>query len=234
MSKKKILTVAIALVLVAVIGVGTLAFFNDTKTVSNLFYTTTQPGPNPPGPNPPTPSSVFSIKLEETEFDEDGAATGNMTTTGNTYYKALPGSTFTKDPTVYNTGSLDQWVRVRVTITKTDAWAAAGIADPSVILNLNANWTINTSETVTDASAKTVTYYIYYANKLEPGVRDTDGNYTTEPVGVTPFSTVTIPSSISDLDAFIALDGFNVNVVADAVQADNNGSSATAAQGWPT
>lgn len=214
MSKKKILTVAIALTLVALIGIGSLAFFNDSKSVTNKFYTTKS--------TDPTPSSVFSIKLEETALD------GTKTTDGVTYEKVLPGSVLPKDPTVTNTGIYDQWVRVDVTVDKAATWKTiipAG-TDLSTIFGGfdSAKWSLaGVSE-----SGDTITYSYYLNEKLVAA----DADAGVEAGSATLFTSVTIPTSLT-VEQMVAVNGFTITITAAAVQADNNGSSPAEAQGWP-
>lgn len=214
MSKKKLLTVAIALTLAALIGLGSLAFFNDSKSVTNKFYTTKS--------TDPTPNEIFSIKLEETALD------GTKTSDGVTYEKILPGSVLLKDPTVTNTGLYDQWVRVDVTVDKAATWKTI-IPDGTDLSTIfggfdSSKWTLaGKSE-----SGDTVTYSYYLNEKLVAA--DADAGVTAG--SATLFTSVTIPTSIT-VDQMVALNGFTITITAAAVQADNNGSSPAEAQGWP-
>lgn len=221
MNKKKLLTIAIALALVATIGLGSLAFFNASQSVTNTFYTAKVDGPGPVDPD-----AIFSLKLTEHDLN------GNETTEGVTYEKVLPGSVLAKDPTVTNTGLYDQWVRVDVTFDKADVWGTIipDAADIPAIFNGfdSTKWTLADTST----GENTVTYSYYYNSKLTAGVKNDAGEYTTQPGSATLFTSVTIPTTIT-LEQMVALNGFTITVSAAAVQADNNGTSAADAEGWP-
>ena len=219
MSKKKILTVAIALTLVALIGLGSLAFFNDSKSVTNKFLTFKTSGPDEP---PITPGDIFSIKLEETGLD------GSKTTEGVTYEKVLPGSVLAKDPTVTNTGIYDAWVRVDVTIDKAATWKTiipAGYDLSAIFGGFDSSkWTLaGKSE-----SGDTITYSYYLNERLVAA----DEEASVAAGSATLFTSVTIPTSIT-VDQMVELNGFTIVISGAAVQADNNGSSPAEADGWP-
>ena len=75
-ARKVIALVLCAVVLMAASVVGTLAYLTSTATVENTFTV-----------------GKVSITLRETDTDEDGSTVANT-------YKLIPGSTYTKDPTI--------------------------------------------------------------------------------------------------------------------------------------
>lgn len=90
MSKRKILLVAAALCMIAILAVGgTLAYFTDTTDVKNNVFTV----------------GNVEIKLEEPKWDEQGEEDAP---------EVYPGEALAKDPTVTNTGANPCFVRVRV------------------------------------------------------------------------------------------------------------------------
>lgn len=102
--KKKILALALVVCLAAtaVIG-GTLAYFTDTTQVVTNTFT----------------SGNVTIKLDETEIDEDGMTALETRTEKGNEYKLFPGHTYTKDPKVtVQPGSEDCYVGMKVTLTK--------------------------------------------------------------------------------------------------------------------
>ena len=91
MSKRKILLVAAALCIIAILAVGgTLAYFTDTTDVKNNVFTV----------------GNVKIKLEEPKWDEQGKKDAP---------EVYPGEALAKDPTVTNTGANPCFVRVSVT-----------------------------------------------------------------------------------------------------------------------
>ena len=90
MNKKRIVSVALAVCLLAIAAVGSLAYFTDkTETKENTF-------------------TVGNVKIELTEpgWDESGK---------NDAVNAYPGQALKKDPTVKNVGANPCFVRVKVT-----------------------------------------------------------------------------------------------------------------------
>ena len=90
MSKRKILLVAAALCMIAILAVGgTLAYFTDTTEVKNNVFTV----------------GNVKIELEEPKWDEQGEEDAP---------EVYPGEALAKDPTVTNTGANPCFVRVSV------------------------------------------------------------------------------------------------------------------------
>ena len=90
MSKRKILLVAAALCMIAILAVGgTLAYFTDTTEVKNNVFTV----------------GNVKIKLEEPKWDEQGEEDAP---------EVYPGEALAKDPTVTNIGANPCFVRVSV------------------------------------------------------------------------------------------------------------------------
>ena len=109
--KKKILslTLVVCLLAIAVVG-GTLAYFTDTENeVTNTF----------------TVGNV-QIKLDETDVDVYGDATGNGRLEEGNEYKLIPGHTYTKDPMVtVAAGSEPCYVRMLVKVNDVEALKTA-------------------------------------------------------------------------------------------------------------
>lgn len=100
--KKKIVSVCLVVCLLATAIIGTtLAYFTDEKAVTNTFTT-----------------GDVTIKLEETDVDTNGVATGDGRKEEGNAYHLLPGKTYIKDPIVtVNAGSEECYVFVRVNNT---------------------------------------------------------------------------------------------------------------------
>ena len=207
MKKNRILAVALVICLIAILAFGSLAYFTESKTITNQFKTATSDDPN---------QLLFDIDLYETDING-----GNTPVSGNTYSNILPGKEMTKDPTVKNTGLYDQYVRLLVTVSKADAWAAAcqkhsitGV--DATFGDLSSDWTL---KEMTKNLDDTITYTYYLNSKLEPGETST------------LFEKVTIPAEF-DNDDMATLKEFTITIVAQAIQSDNLGDDPVAAFGY--
>ncbi len=208
--KKRVLSIALVICMVAMLAMGTLAYFNATQTVTNTFSTwTTDPD------NPPKPDDIFSIEVFETDPTDP-----EKEVPGLTFEDIKPGDVLHKDPTVRNSGKYDAWVRLTVTVTNAANWKAScarwEIADLTTIFGgfVAADWTLG--EVAEDAEADTLSYTYYYNSKLAADQE------------ATLFTTVTIPAVFDQAD-MAALYNFNLIIKGDAIQADNTGDSAQAA-----
>lgn len=204
MTKKKIFVVALAVCLVAIISMGTLAWFNANDEITNKFLVADSNGDGAPD---------FKVDVWETDI-----VTGEKTQDGNTYEEIAPGDVLKKDPTVTNLGAYDQWIRVYVTI---DEWTAIKEACGNQGLSDDLrNWlSIDTGAwTAADDETKYVgdsVVYVYYLNtKLLPGT------------SAVLFKDVTIPGEFEQADMTFADGDFAVSVKAEALQADNTGDNA--------
>lgn len=207
MTKKKVFVTALALSLVAIISMGTLAWFNANDDITNKFLVADSDGDGTPD---------FKVDVWETDI-----LTGNKTQDGNVYEDIAPGDVLKKNPTVTNMGDYDQWIRVYVTI---DNWTAFKTAcrnnnlpeDLRTWLNVDAAvWTAADAETTYANDA--VTYVYYLNNKLEPGK---DANV---------FTTFSIPGVLDQFDMKFDGSAFALNVKAEALQAEHTGINAQAA-----
>ena len=206
--KRKIFLIAAAVCVLAIAACGSLAYFSAAKSVENTFMTAKS---NPQ--NPPTPDELFSVKVEETKNGSQ-----DKTTEGNTYEKVLPGSKFTKDPVITNTGAYDQWVRVLVTFDNVKAWNDAGVKMADLFSTLvtagykSEDWTMVAPQEAKDDKATFTFYYTKEGGKLAP-----EGEAAL-------FTEVTVPTSL-DAEDMATLSCFHIDIEAQAIQADNNGTT---------
>lgn len=211
MNKKKVLVAALAICLVAILSVGTLAWFNAEDAITNKFMIADSD-------NDGTPD--FSVDVYEHEndgddtADQDGDGDPIFTQGGNEYPHIAPGDELAKDPTVKNTGDYDQWIRVYVTFDEYAVIKAAcdnqGITDDlRTWLDVVPGWTADNSATVIENNS--ITYVYYLNNKLVPD--DT----------AILFTEVTIPGEFEQADMRFVNDNFSITVKAEALQADNTG-----------
>lgn len=210
--KKRVFTVALVLCLVAIIGFGSLAYFQTSKNLTNYFAVAGIVDPTDPDETI-DPNDLFSIRL-----DEQVIGGTDRTEEGNTYTGILPGDTLKKDPTVTNTGKYEAWVRVKVTVTDAAAWKAA--CEKHQIENLEEifggyeadKWDREIAEDVYDQTADTLTYTYYYKAKVPANGK------------ATLFESVTIPA-VFDIDDMVSLATFQIKVTGEAIQAANTGDT---------
>ena len=219
MNKKKVLVVALAVSLIAILSLGSIAWFNAKDEITNKFQVATDDEGNPD----------FSIDVKEHKTDSDGKnfvdadgdGNADLTDDGNEYTYVLPGDELLKDPMVTNTGDYEQWVRVNILISKTFADQVARTQDKAVadldFTTLFKNFNTGAFETAREFSATAFTdYYMYsyyVATKVAPDVT------------VKVFDAVNIPTTFTQAE--MSYIDFQVIVKADAIQSDNLGSSAS-------
>lgn len=222
MTKKKVLLTALAVCLIAVLSLGTLAWFTATDSATNTFYVATdEDHPNP----------EFSVKVTETDPE------GEETEDGVTYYNVVPGAAIDKDPTVTNTGHYGQWIRVAVTLSKADLWYAGGgslkftdvFEGEGITYGLAENvgrtgrtWLLVDEIASVDADGNGV-WYLYLNSELLAGD------------SAVVFDTVNIPENFDMEDVEEMGFTFNVTIKVDALQSANTGDNAVEAfanVGW--
>jgi len=215
--KKRVITVALVLCMVAIIGFGSLAYFQTGKDLTNYFAVAGIIDPEDPD-EIIDPNDLFSIRLDEINMNTQ-TGFGDRTEEGNTYTGILPGDTLTKDPTVTNTGKYDAWVRVKVEVSDFAAWKAAcekhGITDLAAIFNGHdaKAWSRGQADEVLDTENDTYTFVYYYNDKVAPGGK------------VTLFQSVTIPAEF-DIDDMVSLATFQFKITGEAIQVANTGNNA--------
>jgi predicted ribosomally synthesized peptide with SipW-like signal peptide len=220
MTKKKVFVAALAICLIAIISMGTLAWFNATDDITNNFKVATDENDTDP---------TFSVKVSETDLD------GNETEDGVTYYNVVPGDVINKDPKITNTGDYTQWIRVSVTMTKADYWKNFGgslkftdIFEGSTydyasnVGTATEKWLLVNNAVAPDANGNAV-WYLYLNREFAPGSDEV------------LFTQVKIDEDFT-LDEIKSLGSeFSITVKADALQRDNTGDNAVeafATVGW--
>lgn len=179
--KKKILVIALAVMVLSAVSYGTLAWFTSQSTANNKITT-----------------GDIKIEVKETML-QDGAEVTYVDPSDT----LVPGTTSSKIVRVQNTGSDAAYVRIKVDI----AFDNEALATDVVSLNLNTtDWTYSDG-------------YYYYNSALQAGQTTND-----------LFDSYTFSTSAGNEYATAEL---NIDINAQAVQSDNNGSSAQTATGWP-
>lgn len=229
---KALLMSLCAVLLVAASVLGTMAYLTDSKDVKNTF----------------TVGNV-AIKLDEAKVDDMGNLVKNQDGTladrvTQNAYKLLPGHEYVKDPTVtVLTPSVASYVRMKVTFNNatelikicTDpeyADEVTGVENAYPLIRMvkfvkanAAKWDgiipdnmVETDEMlaqtkyfVADTTNNTLTYYFYY--------NETVAAPTADVVLETLFDSITIPEWVTG-DQLAKLKDFQINVVAEAIQAD--------------
>lgn len=215
--KKKITAIAliVAMLAIAVVG-GSLAYFTDEDDAQNTFAV-----------------GNVSIKLDEAPVTYDSDTylwTADMAAErvqANDYENLYPGAVLPKDPTVHNTGSMDAYVRVKVTVTGYQYWvklvSLKGTNQPNsqeyltlLVDQLGEGWTV--TDIKGNLPGGDIEYTLTYAGVLPAGE-------STTPV----FTNVVIPTNFGDRNGYDSQDrvrslmgidkAFNINVVAEAIQA---------------
>lgn len=154
MNKKKVFFVALAICLVAILSVGSLAWFSDADDVTNKFMIAN---------SDEEPDDIFSVDVWE-YVDGD---TENKDQDGHTYEHIVPGSSYHKEPYVENTGIHDQYIRVTLTIQNAKLFGE-DFNYLSLFGGYDSNaWT--TGESAYDEAANTYTMEFYLNSKLAPG-----------------------------------------------------------------
>ena len=216
-----------AVLLVVASVMGTIAYLTSTDAVKNTF----------------TVGNV-SIKLDEAKVTEDGKPVEGADRVHENDYKLLPGLTYTKDPTVtVENGSEESYVRMKVTFNNAKAIIAmctdpefaedgpTGVENAYPLIRMvnfveanTAKWDgiipdnmVETEDMLGDAkyfvydkAADTLTYYFYYTETVAAPTADV--------VLPTLFDSITVPEWVTG-DQLKALDGFQINAVAEAIQA---------------
>lgn len=222
LTKKKVFVAALAVCLVAILSIGTLAWFSAQDDVTNKFYIASSDDTDP--------EDIFSIDVWEKTPDSDKDQDGYE------YKDILPGDVLKKEANVENTGYYDQYVRVTVTVSDAQAWMTALNTNGAVPkleqivdgYDPNANvWTDTSRERVGD----TIVYTMYYNGILLGDMESIYDNGGVHKDVVTVFTAVKIPSSLTVEQAAAFNSNFEINVKAEAVQTENLGIDRSKGEG---
>ena len=219
MNKKKLLSLALVVIMIAILSFSSLAWFSDSDSAENQFLVA--------GSDDSDPDEIFSVDVWE-DKDGDGDPDDEIAgeEEGLIYEDILPGDKLMKRPYVKNTGSYDQYIRVTVTISDAQAWIdALGInaGEDAVLAVFNGfdatKWNhiwnnLNGATTIPE----NIVYVMYYKDVL--------------PVGgeINVFTDINIPTTLTqEQAAAFGADGFTIDVKADALQTRNVVPEGTAA-----
>lgn len=179
--KRKVILAAVLVICIAIFATGTLAYFTAEETAYNVITT-----------------GILSMDLVE-------ETTGGKPWPEGGISGVMPGTDVDKIPYVKNTGGVDFYTRMTVSMKVTGAKGNA-LSDEYISLNFNTkDWTEKDG-------------YYYYNGAVEPGKE-------TKPL----FTKVTFDKDMPNayMNAKIEID-----VHAQAVQSRNNGNGPLSATGW--
>ena len=207
MSKKKILSLALVVIMIAILSFSSLAWFNDSDSVKNDFHIATSDDPS-------DPDDIFSVDVWENTPD------GDKDQDGHSYENILPGSNLEKEVVVENTGAYDQYIRVVVTLNNAHAWVdMLGYGYELDSIFEGHDETLWTRASGSHDSANDQMVYVYYLNKtLAP----------TETA--TLFTNVVIPTHLDQADMAKLGGSFELTIRADALQTENLGDGVSDAK----
>lgn len=228
-NKKKVFVAALAVCLVAILSFSTLAWFNDSDSVTNNFYV---------GGDGTDADKIFNLDVyEQVDEDKDGVADATIDYDGDSsadgsrdgeYENVVSGDLLWKKVYAQNKGSYDQWVRFKVTFDNASDWVALEqkydgfklynmlMENKTTKLVDSAKWIFAADEIVLDDAADTVTYVFYYNDVLSA-----ENNKW-----VYLFHYVQIPTQFDQHDMVLFADGkFSMTITGEAVQVDNVGAA---------
>ena len=215
MNKKKVFVTALAVCLVAILSMGSLAWFTDDDSVTNTFLV---------ADSNTTADDVFSIDLYEMKDTNNDGVGDTKTDYGIVYgdnNEVVPGADLCKEAYVKNTGKYNQYVRVTATLSDVTEWKTVlGINSITEIVDLadffdvdadfDNTWHRNDAEISYNATEDTLTYVYYYNGVLEANSS-----------AVSFINGISIPEDMTR-DDIVAMDGsFKLSLIAEAVQSTN-------------
>ena len=231
MNKKKLVTIAIVVVMIATLSFSTLAYFTAQDKVTNNFTVSSS-------------MTDFDIDVWEEVPGPDNTpievGKGNTGTNGTTYTNVLPGVEYLKTVHVTNTSGNElagQYIKVEVTFTGYKALKSMGEGTSNydctgMLKGANfssdkavnsVGWWYDSSATKYSTDGNEATYTFYLKSVLE---NEDD---------VILFEKVALPENMDINDAELLVDGggFKIDVVAYAIQSanitdPNAGATATA------
>lgn len=215
MSKKKLLSLALVVIMIATISFSSLAWFTDTDAAENKFTIG--------GAGAEDPDQIFSVDVKENVDGEEEAVNGME------FKDILPGDHHKKEAFITNTGSYEQYIRVVMTVTD---WA---LIKDLVTINMDddfaANWEIRNAGVSNDVliahsnseiADGNLVVTMYLKHKLQPG----------ETVNIMDYVEISTEATQEDFKNAAFIDGFQITFDADAAQTENILSSVDEDREW--
>ncbi len=196
-TKLKVLVITLAVCLLAMGSLGTLAWFTASDEVTNNFLI---------ADSEDDADEIFSINVWEK--DDEGNVYDDE---GITYPDIQPDDDLYKEVNIENTGYYDQYVRATVTITGADVWYdvfdEVFFGLENFATDLSTDFTVDRIEF--NADENTIAYTLYYNNILASG--DV----------VNLFTNININEQLDRFQAAALSGEFDIKVFAEAVQTAN-------------
>ena len=220
MNKKKVLSLALVVIMIAILSFSTLAWFTDNESVKNDFQIA--------GSDDDTADEIFSVDVWE-DRNGDGVAHNELTgeEEGLNYKDILPGDVLDKVVYVKNTGYYDQYIRVTVTVSDYSAWCTVlnkahgtAFALREIVNDLDAANLWHVCDGEIDTAADTITYTLYYQRILVGKQESANDNGLNTPEAIV-FKSVKIPASMTQAQAVEFEKNFQITVKAEAAQTEN-------------
>jgi len=210
LTKKKVVATATAVSLVAILSMGTLAWFTDSESAKNEFYFTDSETDDP--------DEIFSVEVWEDDDEEDPE--GDDKHENLEFTNILPGDSIYKEVHIENTGHHDQYIRAIVTVSGARVWQefyGEYVVDLNKLVKNLTDYPIHTKISYYDAEKDIFVYELYFDKALAAGQE------------IILFEEVLISEELTQKEA-AALNGkFTIDVVAYAVQTRNVGDDVLAA-----
>lgn len=208
MSKKKLLSLSLVVIMIAILSFSTLAWFTHDDSATNDF-TIGGAGQN-------DPNKIFSVDVKE---NVDGEA---QPVDKADFENILPGDHYKKEAYITNTGAYEQYIRVTMTVTD---WK---LIQNVVTINMDdafaSNWQLDaggvsvdnngvlTAQTDASVNANGELVVVMYLNKkLAVG----------ETIDIMDYVSVSADATQDDFVAAGFADGFQIKIEADAAQTKN-------------
>lgn len=203
--KKKLMAIALAVCVVAVLAAGaSLAYFTDKTEAANNTFT----------------MGNVKIALDETDCTKTD---GSRTPAGNTYTNLYPGMDMVKDPIVHNVGKNDAWVRVIVRVANGAAFMDKFAITPyasspleGLTHGLGVGWQITAS--TKDTATNDMVYTIVYNTVLKPGESTPavfEKLYIPATFGNGEMAAITYKNAQNE-----SVNGFTMSIHAEAIQSE--------------
>ena len=207
LSKTKVVALALAVCLIAILSMGSLAWFTDDDSVTNDFFIA--------GSEDENPDDVFSVDV----WEKDDPNSGDKIQDGIDYPAIVPGDDLYKEANIEHTGAYDQYVRAIVTVSDAHIWqqlhGETYVPLNKIATDLNAKF--ETWSIVYNTTEDTLTYVLYFDGILLPEA--------TKDI-VTLFTNIEIPTAMTRDQAAAMAGGFVISVEAEAVQTEHVGDTA--------
>ena len=201
LSKKKVFVLALAVCLIAILSMGSLAWFTDSDSVTNDFMV---------GDSNTPADKVFGIEVWEDRDTNGDGDYEDVKVDGLKYDSILPGQVLSKEPYLENTGIHPQYVRAIVTVTDAyilrsamgSAWGNADLFLPGT----PDSWIL---EDILHIEEDALVYIYYYNKVLEPGT-------VTDKI----FTDVVIPTELTK-EMAAEMDSFQISILGQAIQSEH-------------